>query len=67
MSKLCRRTDGGVNSGSTADGLRLIDIGSAYGGHLYSRGSMRISFLESSERVIVANIGTLKSGGGSVI
>lgn len=48
MSKLCRRTDGGVNSGSTADGLRLIDIGSAYGGHLYSRGSMRISLLESS-------------------
>lgn len=31
MSDLCRRTDGGVNSGSTADGLRLIDIGSDYG------------------------------------
>lgn len=45
---LCGVPDGGVNSGSAADGLRLIDIGPDYVGHLYSRGNFwRISFLES--------------------
>lgn len=31
--------DGGVNSSSAADGLRLIDIGLGLWDHLYSRGS----------------------------
>lgn len=55
--KLCRETDGGVNSISAADGLRLIDIGLGLWGHLYSRGSFlkrgATRIWNHNERVIV--------------